>query len=313
MRMKIGYPCLNLTIGCKADRTFRLKSFSEQRLIETVAGNLDCLQQILRWNVERNILFFRITSDLVPFASHPVCRFDWQGHFRESFAWIGEFIRAHHIRISMHPDPFTLINSRDEAIFERSRRELLYHAQVLNAMGLDRTAKIQIHVGGVYGDKAASIKRFIERFGRLNRVVRDRLVVENDEKSYALRDCLTIHEGAGLPILFDVFHHSILNHGEDLRTCLDRTSRTWRVEDGIPMVDYSTQAANKPIGSHAPSIDIGDFQTLLANSRPHDFDIMLEIKDKEASAEKAIVVARKDKRFTMIHDSDVTAAPLPAL
>lgn len=311
--MKIGYPCLNLTIGCKADRTFRLKSFSEPRLVETVTGNLDCLQQILCWNVERDILFFRITSDLVPFASHPVCRFDWQGHFRESFARIGEFIRAHHIRISMHPDPFTLINSREEAIFDRSRRELFYHAQVLDAMGLDRTAKIQIHVGGVYGDRAGSIQRFIDRFGCLDPAVRDRLVVENDEKSYALRDCLTIHEGTGLPVLFDVFHHSILNHGEDLRACLDRTSRTWRVEDGIPMVDYSTQAADKPIGSHTASIDIEDFQAFLAHSRPHDFDIMLEIKDKEASAEKAIAVARKDKHFTISDNSGVTPATSPAL
>ncbi len=311
--MKIGYPCINLTIGCKADRTFRLKSFSEQRLIETVASNLDCLLAILRWNVERQILFFRITSDLVPFASHPVCRFDWQGHFRETFARIGEFVRAHQIRISMHPDPFTLINSVDDAIFDRSRRELLYHAQVLDAMRLDRTAKIQIHVGGVYGDRAGSIKRFTERFRRLDAAVRDRLVVENDEKSYSLHDCLIIHEGTGLPVLFDVFHHSILNRDEDLRMCLEQTDRTWRIEDGIPMVDYSTQAMNKPIGSHTLSIDIKDFQAFLTGSRPHDFDIMLEIKDKEASAKKAIAVARNDKRFTILDDSGVTPPASGAL
>ena len=132
--MKIGYPCLNRTIGCKADRTFRLKSYSEERLIETVANNLACLEEILRHNVAMRVLFFRITSDLVPFASHPVCRFDWQGHFREQFTRLGAFIREHDIRISMHPDQFTLINSLDEAIFERSRRELLYHAQVLDAL-----------------------------------------------------------------------------------------------------------------------------------------------------------------------------------
>lgn len=304
--MKIGYPCLNLTIGCTASRTFRLKSFSEQRLIETVAGNLACLLRILQWNVERRILFFRITSDLVPFASHPVCRFDWLGHFRETFTSIGAFIRSHNIRISMHPDPFTLINSRDEAIFERSRRELLYHAQVLDAMQLDRTAKIQIHVGGVYGDRAGSLKRFIERFGRLDPAVRNRIVVENDEKSYTLRDCLTIHEGTGLPVLFDVFHHFILNHGEGLRACLERTALTWDAEDGIPMVDYSTQAAGKPLGSHAPSIDMEDFQTFLTHSRPHDFDIMLEIKDKEASAEKAVAAARNDKRFALLDGPSVT-------
>jgi len=297
--MKIGYPCINLTIGCKANHTFRLKSFSESRLVATVANNLDCLMHILRWNVERGILFFRITSDLVPFASHPVCRFDWQGHFRESFARIGELIRAHNIRISMHPGPFTLINARDEAIFERSCRELLYHAQVLDAMELDRTAKIQIHVGGVYGDKPQSLRRFIERLGRVEESVRVRLVVENDEKSYSLRDGLTIHEATGLPVLFDVFHHSILNHGEGLPACLEKVVPTWRGGDGLPMMDYSTQAAGKPIGAHAPSIDREDFQTFLARSRPYDCDFMLEIKDKEASAEKAIAAARNDKRLVV--------------
>lgn len=297
--MKIGYPCLNWTLGCKSDRTFRLKSYSESRLIETVASNLDCLGQILRWNVERDILFFRITSDLIPFASHPVCQFDWRSHFRGTFLRLGEFIRTHQIRISMHPDPFTLINSRDEAIFARSCRELLYHAHVLDALGLDRTAKIQIHVGGVYGDRSGSIRRFIERFGRLDQVIRDRLVVENDEKSYSLCDCLTIHEATGLPVLFDVFHHSLLNHDEDLPACFEKTTATWGPPEGLPMVDYSTQAPGKPRGSHTESIDVRDFEEFLARTRPCDFDLMLEIKDKEASAEKAVAIARGDERFVV--------------
>ncbi len=295
--MKIGYPCLNLTIGCKADRTFWLKSFSEQKLIETVVNNLDCLSEILRWNVERHILFFRITSDLVPFASHPVCRFDWREHFRERFARIGAFIRTHNIRISMHPDPFTLINSREEAIFERSQRELLYHAQVLDALGLDPTAKIQIHVGGVYGDKEESIRRFLRRCASLDPAVRTRLVIENDEKSYSLRDCLTLHRATGLPVLFDVFHHSLLNQGEDVHAGLEMTGPTWSARDGVPMVDYSSQAAGKPAGSHAPSIDVEDFRAYLARSRPLDFDLMLEIKDKETSAAQAVALAQEDDRF----------------
>src|SRR4030042_294856 len=126
--MKIGYPCLNLTIGCKGARTFRLKSYSEERLVATVENNLNCLLEMLKFNVRHDILFFRITSDLVPFASHPICKFDWQVDFRGQFYEIGNFIKASDIRISMHPDQFTLINSVDEGVFERSVKELLYHA-----------------------------------------------------------------------------------------------------------------------------------------------------------------------------------------
>jgi UV DNA damage endonuclease len=69
------------------------------------------------------------------------------------FREIGTFIKTNNIRISMHPDQFTLINSIDNSVFERSLSELVYHEEVLDSMGLDSSAKIQIHVGGVYGAK----------------------------------------------------------------------------------------------------------------------------------------------------------------
>lgn len=90
--MKIGYPCINRSIGCTPNRTFRLASYSEERLIETVQLNLDCLKKTLEFNVENNLLFFRIGSPLIPFASHPVCKFDWQKHFEEQFNEIGNYL-----------------------------------------------------------------------------------------------------------------------------------------------------------------------------------------------------------------------------
>ena len=100
--MRIGYPCINRCIGCSPARTFRLSSWSDERLSETVTANLSCLENILSYNIANGVFFFRITSDLVPFASHMVNTFPWQEHFSAEFRRMGEFIRSHQIRISMH-------------------------------------------------------------------------------------------------------------------------------------------------------------------------------------------------------------------
>ncbi|MBE0481042.1 MAG: UV DNA damage repair endonuclease UvsE [Dehalococcoidia bacterium] len=295
--MKIGYPCINRTLGCTGDRTFRLKSYSEERLVAAVANNLDCLMTMLRFNADHNMLFFRITSDLVPFASHPVNRFDWKGRFGAEFEEAGAFIREHDIRISMHPDQFTVINSPDPGVSKRSIRELLYHADVLDSMALDTTARIQIHVGGVYGDRDQSIRRFESVFRELPVQVKRRLAVENDDRLYGLRDCLSVSRQTGIPVIFDTLHHGALNSGEDIETAVEAASRTWTTETGMPMVDYSSQRVEGRRGRHVESIDLEDFALFLETTKPYDFDIMLEIKDKEESALKAVQAARRDPRF----------------
>ena len=83
--MKIGYPCINESMDCTPNTTFRLSNYSEQNLIKKVENNLQCLKEILHYNVLNNLLFFRISSDLVPFASHPICKFAWQQHFKKDF------------------------------------------------------------------------------------------------------------------------------------------------------------------------------------------------------------------------------------
>ncbi len=295
--MKIGYPCINTALDCSSARTFRLASYSERRLIETVAANLACLERIIDYNKTRNILFFRITSDLVPFASHPICKTDWVKFFRSDFENIGKKIRGYNMRVSMHPDQFVLLNSPKRDVVHNSIAELEYHAKVLNLMNLDRSAKIQIHVGGVYGEKKMAVSRFIDEFRKLSSDIRLRLVIENDERLYSLSDCLSIHYVTNIPILLDVFHHSILDGGITFSDSLDLSRSTWTEEDGIPIVDYSTQEKGTRKGRHAQTIDLDHFNSFLMKSRPYDFDIMLEIKDKEKSAEAAISVANQDNRF----------------
>lgn len=294
--MKIGYPCINRSLSCRSSRTFRLASYSDKRMMSTIEGNLDCLQKILEFNRYYQLLFFRITSDLIPFASHPVCKVPWQKTFKKSFQAIGNFIKKYGMRVSMHPDQFVLINSLDEGIFQRSVAELIYHAEVLDLLGADATAKIQIHVGGIYGNKRKSMDRFVKRFYLLPDAVKKRLVIENDERLYSVNDCLQIHRDTNLPVVFDVFHFSCHNHGEDLKKMFLAVCRTWSSTDGLPITDYSSQEKAKRKGSHAQTINLKNFQNFIEKTKGMDFDIMCEIKDKEKSALKALRMLSSMKR-----------------
>lgn len=295
--MKIGYPCINRSLSCRASRTFRLRSYSEGRFIETVEKNLACMVDILNYNIAHGMLFLRVTSDLIPFASHPVCTFPWQKHFAPALRNLGKKIKDANMRISMHPDQFTLINSPNTDVFHRSTAELLYHSEVLDLMQLDLTARIQIHVGGAYGDKKASMQRFVNRFKRLPRKIRHRLALENDDRLFTLSDCLWLHRKTRLPVIFDTLHHAVNGSGQSVATALDQAFSTWSPQKGRPMIDYSDQDPTPGVrpGKHAQTLDETSFRRFLQTACKHDFDVMLEIKDKETSAARALAVARDIK------------------
>ncbi|RYF09659.1 MAG: UV DNA damage repair endonuclease UvsE [Deltaproteobacteria bacterium] len=280
---------------CSAARTFRLASYSPERLVETVTANLTCLRQILEWNVEHGLLFFRMGSDIVPFGSHEVNDFPWQTHFKADFKALGDFIRQHGLRISFHPDQFVVLNSPDPGIVRRSVNELIYQGSMLDLMELDSTAKLQIHAGGAYGDKGAALARWVETFHTLlPEAVKTRLVVENDDRLYSLRECLSLSDETGVPILFDNFHHECLNHGEPMREALRLAAATWHpTRDGVLMMDYSSQAPGERRGKHTDSIVPELFCSFLADLDGLDVDMMLEIKDKEASAVQGLRLLRE--------------------
>ena len=63
------------------------------------------------------------------------------------------------------------------------------------------------------------------------------------------------------------------------------------------MIDYSSQEPHEKRGKHVQTIDLDHFRTLLNKLIEYDFDIMLEIKDKEKSAIEALKIAAHDPRL----------------
>ncbi|MFX1346225.1 MAG: UV DNA damage repair endonuclease UvsE [Promethearchaeota archaeon] len=297
--MKIGYPCINLALDCKSSSTFRLKNYSKERLIQTIINNLNCLEKILEFNINHRIFFFRITSDLIPFGSHQVMDFDWQDYFKEQFKTIGNYIKNNSIRITMHPGQYTVLNSIHNRVFKNSVDELIYHTDILDLLGLDKTAKIITHVGGFYGDKEGSINRFINRYHSLDKRIKKYLVIENDDKSFTIDDCLAISAQTGIPVIFDTYHHECNPINENFQDVLEKVFKTWKPEHGLPIIHYSSEHPKKGKCRHADSIEINHFKSLIKSTKNYDFDIMIEIKDKENSALKAINAILNDERLNL--------------
>src|SRR5215207_6941782 len=128
--LRVGYACVNTRLPTSA-RTLRLARVTPERLRELTAANLDALETILRWNIAHGIQVFRLTSNLIPFASHPVNELRWWEELHDRFAALGELVQEHELRLSTHPGPFTVLSSGRLEVVAAAVAELEYHARML--------------------------------------------------------------------------------------------------------------------------------------------------------------------------------------
>lgn len=288
--MKIGYACICLEEPSVNMCTCIMRFATEDRLCDIIEHNLQSLKNILIYNERQHIQMFRISSDLIPFGSSPVNQVNWQKRYHLQFQELGRYIKSHGLRVSMHPGQYTLLNSPREDVVHRSILDLQYHCAVLDAMELDSTHKLILHIGGVYGDKESAIQRFLTVYQQLPASIKKRLVIENDDHYYNLEEVWQISCQTGIPVVFDNLHHQILPScaNYSMREWMDRIAATWRITDGVPKIHYSEQAPNKRIGAHADAICITAFESFLNQLSDLNADIMLEVKDKNLSAGKAV-------------------------
>ena len=297
--MGIGYACLTVGVPYTGQKSCIMKNASKEKLLSLIEHNLRSLENIIDYNIENNIRLFRISSDLIPFGSSPVNNLSWWDIFASEILKIGKKINNSGIRVSMHPGQYTVLNSPNVEVVKRAIDDLSYHTQVLGSLGVGAEHKIVLHIGGMYNDKKQAIKRFIANYHQLDEAIKQRLVLENDDKSYNIGDVLEIATNIDAPVIFDNLHNKI-NSFDKIKSdyfWINECKKTWQEKDGYQKIHYSQQDPLKRLGAHSTSIGINEFIDFYENLERKDLDIMLEVKDKNLSALKCINCTSGDKNL----------------
>ena len=259
--MAIGYACLVVGVEGTELRRCILKNASEDNLRKIILNNLSALNHMIDYNVKNHIKLFRISSDIIPFGSHPVNQILWWEDYQEKLSGLGQKIEKAGIRVSMHPGQYTVLNSPNASVVANAIKELEYHERFLSSLGMSEDSKLILHIWGVYGDKKKAMDLFIENYCILTDPIKKRLVIENDDRNYNIEETLSISKEIGIPVVFDNLHHKLNPPSQKLsdREWIDSCSQTWSKHDGIQKIHYSQQKEGAKPGNHSDTIDTVEF------------------------------------------------------
>ncbi|GAB3966722.1 UV DNA damage repair endonuclease UvsE [Spirosoma terrae] len=283
--LHIGYACINLSLQANKITTNRgmvKKTFTEKGIAyasELALKNVRDLLTIVDWNLEHGFQLFRISSDLFPWASeYRIATLPDFAEIRETLEEIG----ARPIRLTMHPGPFNHLAGQGK-VLENTIKDLEYQSDVFDLMGLKPSHwnKINIHAGGTYGDKAATLARFAKNFSLLSENLRARLTVENDDRPslYTVTDLVSLYEAIGTPIVFDYFHHSLNPGSQTEEEAFLTAYNTWDVRPVFHYSDSRQEYEDPKARREAHA----DWLYSAVNTYGREVDIVFESKMKELS------------------------------
>lgn len=249
--IRYGYACINMQLSennirtgrTMIDRKFKLGGL--QLASDISLANAKDLVTIFRWNEKNGIRLFRLGSELFPRWNHYRLE-DLPGideivrHLRIA----GDYARAHGHRITTHPGPFNILGSPDAKVVDNSIVSLERHSELFDYMGYTPSYdnKINIHIGATYNDKPGTIARWLQNYDRLSDALKQRLVVENDDKAsmYSVRDLYTmVYSEIAIPITFDYWHHTFNTGDLSEQEAFFMARETWQRHGITQCTHYS--------------------------------------------------------------------------
>ena len=308
----LGYACLNMDLRELKPAVFTSRDCIKRTLDakglphlgELTLANCKDLAKVIQWNHEHGIRVFRISSVIQPWMGvHNLQNFPQFEEIRQALKFAGDLARVYDQRLTFHPSHFVKLAAKGDSLTEKSIAELEGHSTIFDLMGYEPSPmnKINIHVGGVYGDKEATMQRWADNYRKLSPNCQARVTVENDDvaSAFSLEDLLTLHHlcDGNLPLVFDFHHHRFCPGNFTEEEALRAAIATW--PKGIrPVVHWSeSQRGRKP---HAHS-DYVKGPIRLPEDLKDCVDVMIESKCKE----RALIALRDGLPIPEVDDLGV--------
>tara|TARA_B100001778_G_C18557387_1_gene616065 strand:- start:16 stop:990 length:975 start_codon:yes stop_codon:yes gene_type:complete len=293
--IQLGLCCLNTQLREQKPPIFAsrrmivrcVKEKGVELLKSLIIQNLKDVVEMMKWNEKNGVKVFRLSSELFPHKSNPKVE-EYSFDFAKELLWeIGELSRKYNQRLTFHPGQYNVVGTPNDRSFKHTIRDLKYHADVLDLMGMDQNSVMVVHGGGVYGNKTQTLDRWCHQFQELPDNVRKRLVLENCEKCFSIDDCLYVSERVNIPVVFDTHHFECYNKMHPDETLkypeeyIPEILETWARRGIKPKFHVSEQGAGR-IGHHSDYIEeIPTYLLEIPSKYGVDIDIMIEAKMKE--------------------------------
>lgn len=298
---KLGYACINIELQAtkiKTSRTIRKKNFlkdTDLKLVsELTTQNLKDLREIIKWNNNNGIKFYRISSNIMPWWSeYQLTNLPDYKKIVKILQDIGSIATNGGQRLTFHPGHFTILASKNPKVVNLAIKELEQHSLVFDLMGFQPSHwnKLNIHVGTAQDGLIETASRFIKNFNRLSDNCKQRITLENDDKvkMWSIKNLYDlIYKYTKIPIVFDVHHHRVgaqsnLSESEALALAVN----TWK---NIPPIIHFSSSKKIFESNEVREVAHADFIHEKIDTYGHkNLWVMLEAKMKE----KALLKYRK--------------------
>lgn len=305
MKIRLGYACISNIIETTSSKTTTLTYYNKldtktkkEKIDTIINNNLDNLNNIIKYNIKNNIHFFRITAKLIPLMD--IVNIDLN-KYKDKFIKIGKLINKYNMRVDVHVDEYCVLNSVNEIVVLNSIK-ILNNLKITMDM-FDIQYNIIMHIGSKAKGIKDSIKRFKNNFNLLDNDLKNKIILENDDKIYNVYQTLKLCEDLKIPMCLDYHHHICNKCTKDIKYYLPRIYKTYK--NIVPKMHYSSPKSKKEKRSHNEYIYSDEFINFIEIIKEYniDTDIMLEAKGKDLALIKLVYELKYKEIYKFIDES----------